>query len=98
MNNDQFLRSIHKTFEEVETIVAKKNADYANSSDPFKNFRSSEHVGVPVSRAILVRMMDKLARIANLIDKDPSVITESRKDTIIDIIGYAAILNAWLES
>ena len=98
MTNDQFIKSIHDTFHEIESLVLIKNSDYANSEDPFKNFRSSEHVGVPIPRAILVRMMDKLSRISNLLEKEPSVAGEKLEDTLNDLIGYTAILKAYLST
>jgi hypothetical protein len=79
----------------IET-ARKKNADYANSDDPFANFRLSEMVGVPVERGILVRMTDKIRRIANLLDRDPEVADESVDDTLADLANYALILRVWL--
>ena len=58
-----FLKEIHKTFNECEKIVVLKNKDYAENDSPFKNFRMSEQVGVDPARAILVRISDKLSRI-----------------------------------
>ena len=80
------------TLIECISILEKKNADYASESDPLKNFNASEIVGVDRERAILVRIMDKISRISNLLDRDPLVKDESLEDTINDAINYLAIL------
>ena len=71
-----------------------KNQDYAAGDDPFKNFRSSTTVGVDTERGILVRLLDKLSRAGNLIDKDPSVESEKMEDTVLDILNYAILFYA----
>lgn len=92
-----FIESIEKTYADGVAIVRKKNADYATESDPFRNFRSAGVVGVPVDRAILVRTLDKMSRISNLLDKPPAVADEAIEDTILDAINYLAILKAYRE-
>ncbi len=79
-------------------IIKRKNADYAGDTDPFRNFRTATVVGVPVERAILVRLMDKISRVSTLLDKDPAVVEESLEDTLIDAINYLGILKAYLAS
>lgn len=96
MDKIEFLDHIEKTFIDCKEIVKLKNNDYAGDADPFKNFNSSEFVGVPISRAILVRMMDKMARISTLLNKEAMVKDESIEDTLNDLINYAAILKAYL--
>lgn len=96
MTTTEFLDKIEETFTKCLATAKAKNADYAGSSDPFRNFNSSEFVGVPIPRAILVRMMDKMSRVSNLLDKEASVKDESITDTLEDLINYAAILNTYL--
>ena len=98
MNQEQFLENIRNTFQAGVCLIERKNKDYANSTDPFRNFRSAEIVGLSLERAILVRVLDKLSRISNLIDKDAAVKDESLEDTIIDAINYLAILKAYREA
>jgi len=93
----KFLESIEKTYKDGIGIIKLKNADYATKADPWQNFRFARLVGVSVERAILVRISDKLARISNLIDKEPSVVEERIEDTLLDLINYVAILKAYLE-
>lgn len=77
-------------------IMRKKNADYAGQNegrDPLANFRLAESLGVcKTDRAVLIRLLDKVARIATLLDKDPAVTGESFEDTIRDLANYAMIL------
>lgn len=77
------------------TIFKKKNKDYAGEGDAFKNFRLVEFMGVAsVSRGVMVRLCDKFARIANLLEKEGAVKDESIEDTIHDAINYLIILKA----
>lgn len=92
MNSKQFLSNIHETFIQCEKLVIVKNADYADSDDPFKNFNNSLLVGVDPARAILVRITDKISRIGNLLDKPGEVSDEKVEDSIRDAINYLAIL------
>jgi hypothetical protein len=94
MNQKQFLQEIEDTYKKALKIVKLKNSDYATNQDPWKNFRSAEIVGVDVKRAILVRTLDKMSRIGNLLEKSPHVIEEKIDDTILDAINYLAILLA----
>jgi hypothetical protein len=82
----------------LETIK-KKNGDYTDSIDPFKNFYVAEALGVAdAPQALLVRMADKISRIATL-TKDgakQNVKDESINDTLMDLMNYAAILKELL--
>lgn len=75
-------------------IMKKKNSDYANNETlPFTNFYCCEDIlGIKAETGILVRLIDKAARISNLALKQPEVTSESLSDTIIDSINYLAIL------
>lgn len=98
MDQKQFYASIEKTFSDGLRLIKIKNADYANSTNPFRNIESAAIVGLEVDRAVLVRVLDKLSRISNLLGKNPEVIEESLEDTILDAINYLAILKAYRES
>lgn len=97
MNTKEFLNHISQTYATGLTIIQKKNQDYANSTNPFKNFESALVVGIQPDRAILLRVMDKIARVSNLLDKEPVVKDESFEDTLVDCINYLAILKAYRE-
>lgn len=98
MTTQEFIESIEETYAMGVEIIKIKNKDYANSSNPFKNFESSEIIGLSPDRAILVRILDKISRISNLMDKEADVKDESMDDTIIDCINYLAIIKAYRKS
>ena len=91
MNKSEFFSGIEKTFSECLEIVKKKNLDYAGE-EPFKNFRSASVIGVDFKKAILVRVLDKISRISNCLDREVAVKDEQVEDTIKDAINYLAIL------
>lgn len=75
-----------------------KNEDYAASQDPFKNFRSAKLLGMSVEQGILLRMQDKMARCANLLQSQQKVKDESIEDTLLDLMNYANILCLYRQS
>ena len=100
MQENILLKDMEATFAECLAIAKRKNNDYAGekTADPFKNFRGSEFVGVSVERAILVRNMDKMSRIGNLLSQENAVKDESITDTIRDSINYMAILLSYIKN
>lgn len=98
MNRKEFRADIAKTFEECLVILDKKNADYAGEKDPFENFNNSRLAHVSVPQAILVRIVDKISRMGNLLVRAAQVKNETIEDTIMDAINYLAILLAYIHS
>jgi len=100
MQENILLKDMEETFDECLAIATKKNNDYAGekTTDPFKNFRGSEFVGVSPDRAILVRTMDKISRVSNLLSQDAQVKDEAISDTLNDIINYCAILKSYIKN
>ena len=97
MKRDKFMEYIANTYVECVAILQKKNADYASGDDPFQNFRMSKIAGISPEQAILVRTLDKMARISNVMRKgETAVLDEKLEDTINDAINYLAILKAYL--
>jgi len=98
MNRDQFLEHDKKLSEQAHALMERKNDDYANSEYAFANFKHSEIAGVPMELGVIVRMSDKMSRIANLIKKggEGSVKEESMRDNIMDLKNYAGILDGIL--
>jgi len=91
--NYNLLESTEKLFAEALSTMRKKNADYARDATSMRNFELSANVaGISMSKGILVRLMDKMTRIGNLMDTDAKVKDESVFDTIQDAINYSAIL------
>lgn len=89
------LDNIRATYDAGISIVEKKNHDYGADADPFRNFRTAGILGLTVEKAILVRVLDKLARVNNLLDHEAYVKDESLEDTLIDAINYLAIMKAF---
>ena len=99
MNREEFLTKLTSNQNEDLEIVKRKNSDYADGQDPFQNFRMVENMGLcSVEAGILVRMSDKMQRIANLLSREAMVKDESILDTLSDLRNYANILQVYLES
>jgi hypothetical protein len=75
--------------------MVRKNHDYAGHTekDPFANFRLCESAGLCSTAAgILVRLSDKLSRLATFVAKGKLTVSdESVEDTILDVINYAVL-------
>jgi hypothetical protein len=79
-------------------LMRMKNADYANIDDPFANFKLCEEMGLaPTEVGLMVRMTDKVQRVANLIFRDAQVQDETIYDALSDLANYALILRVYLE-
>lgn len=94
MTRQSLKNSIKETYKQAISIIEKKNNDYAKNDDGISNFKLAIAVGVSIERGILVRMMDKMSRISNLLDKEGDVKNESIQDTLLDLCNYSAILKA----
>lgn len=82
-----------KLFAAALETMKKKNQDYAGDASSMRNFElGADIAGISMSKGILVRLMDKMTRIGNLMDNDPAVEDESVYDTIQDAVNYSAIL------
>lgn len=101
-----FVDFIEKNAESKLNIIRKKNADYANDGDPFQNFGLFAYVfkNVDMSKCdltavgIILRKLDKIQRMANLLSRPAEVAGESLEDTINDDANYDDILLAYLTS
>ena len=71
-------------------LMQAKNEDYANSADPFRNFRRHGLKG------IAVRISDKLARLESFIERDGelTVKEEAIVETCEDLLNYAVLFAA----
>lgn len=73
------------------TYVAK-DSDYAADGKPMGNLRTSEKLGIPAWRAVLLRMNDKRSRIESFIKKGSFAVDDEKiTDTIIDLAVYALL-------
>jgi len=80
----------------LETM-RKKNEDYANGNDPFKNFNGSLLFEIHPVKGILLRVGDKMQRIDTYVTKGSlSVASEGVCDSIEDIINYMILIKGIL--
>ncbi len=89
--------NVRRTFAKAIGIVEQKNADYATQENPWANFQTSQILDVSVEKAILVRTLDKIVRVNNLLEHPAYVTEESIEDTLLDAINYLALLKAYRE-
>jgi len=78
----------------AKALMEKKNNDYrSGTGDPYANFRGSATLGVSPVRGILLRMQDKMCRIATFDEKGELLVKdEGVDDSILDIINYAVLI------
>lgn len=94
---EDLVKSVESTYKQGIELIKTKNKDYAGNGDPFENFKSARVIGLTVEEALLVRILDKLSRMGNLIRREAQVKDEKITDTIVDACNYLAILKAYLE-
>lgn len=88
-----YLDAFKAITDKMNETTKKKNADYSGDLDPFQNFRMVEKLGISDAQtAIMVRMTDKMTRIATLLKKEAQVKEESIEDTLLDLAVYSIIL------
>lgn len=74
------------------TTYRAKNHDYDGSKAEFANCRSSEAMGIPAWKGVLIRMGDKFSRLVSFAKQgELKVKDESVEDTFIDMANYALI-------
>jgi hypothetical protein len=95
MKTSKYNKILESNFKEALELSKSKNADYADIDDPFKNFKMVEMLGVSVEKGILIRIMDKISRINNLLERDAVIMDEKLDDTLIDLMNYANILKTY---
>lgn len=101
MNKQEFIAYHRQAVERMHDIMLRKNRDYTgDSQDPFANFTLVEAARVcKAETGFLVRMTDKMSRIATLLDGRKAAVTdESIKDTLLDLANYSILLAGYLES
>ena len=84
-----FDQAVHEAAKEVADLVVRKQKDYGP-----KNIMNSV---VSPELSIAVRLNDKLARLANIVQKGITPKNESLLDTADDIIGYGLVLKMVLD-
>lgn len=81
-----------------ESLCGSARAFYGADNDPFSNFRATGILGIAPALGILVRMLDKIARVQSFIERgELAVKNEPVQDALIDIINYAVLLAGLIE-
>jgi len=92
MEINKVLEIQKQIFKEATQIITDKSHDYSSSDDALANLKSCKALGIEPSDGVLIRIMDKLGRFANLRNKKAKVQSEKNRDTIIDAINYLVLL------
>ena len=104
MNREQYRLFHQKICQNALNLSIAKNHDYSggkDGTDPFLNFKFVEHLGVGVSteQGFLVRLADKMRRLAGFLRTGKFAVSdESFEDTIMDSINYLCLLAAYREA
>ena len=97
MTKEELLK-LHDTITaECKQILDSKGNDYSGDKDRLRNFKAVEIVKVNPVQGIMVRMIDKMTRMSELLEHDSKVKAESIEDTALDLFNYAFLLIAVLQ-
>jgi hypothetical protein len=105
MTQDDYFRFHEEMCDTARALARRKNQDYAapdsRKDDPyaiFANFMQSERLNIcSVEAGFMVRLSDKLSRMANLTraGHEQAVADEKLEDTVLDVINYSLLLLAY---
>jgi len=95
---EELMRLFDTFVKQNRDIIGRKGNDYSGNTDRLRNFKSSAVVKVQPENGILVRIMDKITRISELLEHDSMVKSESIEDTISDMSNYVFLLYALIKS
>jgi hypothetical protein len=99
MTHKEYLEEFKTTTDSMYELTKKKNSDYAGDADAFQNFKLIEALGAAsTEQGFVVRMSDKLQRIANLISRENQVADEKIEDTLLDLSIYSILFLTYLKS
>jgi len=91
------IRMLIDTTNNLKGVLDKKGQDYSGKEDTFKNFKiSSDILNIKTEKVIISRMLDKISRVSNLVDKSNQVKEESIIDTLDDLVGYTILLKTFI--
>jgi hypothetical protein len=92
---DELLAVIRELAEKAVPIVAQRNSAYAGGGDVFGNLNLIETLSsgdIRTETGIVIRMGDKVSRLYSLTTRNAPENDESLEDTLIDLLGYSALL------
>ena len=91
---EQYLKDFREILELMYETTYKKNTDYTgDKSDPFKNFKIVEDLGIlSAEEGVIVRITDKLSRMAGFVRNGVLQVEDEKiEDTAIDLAVYSII-------
>lgn len=80
----------HALLAELGRLHSKKSGDYGTGGDALANLRASAVFGISAFAGTMVRLNDKITRIASFL-KNGFVYNESVFDSLLDIASYALL-------
>lgn len=82
----------YKLLDGMAELHSRKNHDYAGESDPLKNLRSSDRLGLPPFTGVMVRLQDKWSRLESFMTQGELLVKdESVEDTLMDNAVYSLL-------
>ena len=84
-------QAFYELCDQLKEMHAGKSSDYGSAEDPLANIRNgAEFVGIEPWRATMVRLSDKVTRLATYA-RTGSLTYESFEDTCFDLASYALL-------
>lgn len=75
----------------LKDMHQSKSRDYGSSHDPLANIRNgAEFVGIPAWKAAMVRLSDKVTRLATY-NRTGTLTNESVEDSLLDLASYSLL-------
>lgn len=98
---EDYLEDFKNITEQMYAVTKAKNSDYCgDNSDPFKNFKQVEFMGIcSAEQGFLTRMTDKMMRISSFVKNGQlQVKDEAVTDTLQDLAVYSILMLCYLRS
>ena len=95
MIQSQFITQLEGLLSKLSDTLTKKGKDYSPGQDVFGNFNfAANTANITMDESILNLIGIKVARISNLMSKGRGQVPnfESIEDSIMDLMGYSALL------
>lgn len=82
----------YEFLDDIARLHAAKNRDYSDNTDPLRNLRQAEDIGLPPWVGVVLRLTDKMDRLKTFARRrDYAVKSESFIDTCMDMAVYALL-------
>lgn len=99
MNGTELTQLHSELAEASRSLMSRKNHDYtgkdAHHNDALANFRVATEMGLcNLSQSVLIRLTDKVKRLATSTNRPLQVKDEGVRDTVLDLINYAVLFYA----